>query len=174
MPSGSITNQAIITIEQAENLWEKAKKVVSDAGKAEDYVYIVEVLKQMIAIDTKLSEKDINEMLFNIGYPVNLIVEGISPSDASSMRTNVNKIASEIKKIGTDDINWTAISLHFKLLLQKWLKASTRERGFFSNLLRRVGILRDSVDNDAESLKILSEVYNLPQSKIKEIFKYDI
>lgn len=156
-------------MEKAERLWSKAKKAAADEGRSEDYAYITGILKRMLGLASESSESDIDLLLFESGYPHKLIVESVTPSEASSMRGNIEKIVNEIGKMGTDEVNWKGIALHLKLLLHKWLRASTKERGFFSSIFRRIGLLGESTD-DRDVVAVLSEAYNVPQNEIRKIY----
>ena len=165
----SLASKAGVSMEKAERLWDKAKKAAADEGKSEDYAYITGILKKMLGLASESSESDIDFLLFESGYPPKLIVESVTPSEASSMRGDIEKIVTEIGKIGSGEVNWTGVALHLKLLLHKWLRASTKERGFFSSVFRRIGLLGEST-NDYDVVRTLSEAYNLPQDEIRKIY----
>jgi len=165
----SLASKAGVSAERAEKLWQKAKKAAADEGKPEDYAYITGIVKQMMGVASEASEDDVDFLLFESGYPVRFIVESVSPSDAASMRTDIQKIVTEITKLGTEEANWSAIALHLKLLLNKWLKASTKERGFFSSMFQKIGLFGESTD-DREIVKTLCEAYDVSEQTIREIY----
>lgn len=59
----SLANKAGISLQKAETLWDKAKKLAAEAGREDDYAYITGILKKSMGLKEGLVEDMISKVL---------------------------------------------------------------------------------------------------------------
>lgn len=121
------------TVRAVEKLWNKAKELAADAGRGEDYAYVVGILKRMLKIGTEgevFSPSDSSFLVEALGEGAaqRVLNEEMPSSVKAALTMRWLEVEKQIRNIPSGRVSWPTLARSLRMAVYTLLGWAQRDR----------------------------------------------
>ena len=128
----SFATQTGKTVKAVEKLWAKAKELATEAGRKEDYAYIVGILKRMLKIESGGEQSPPGSSflaeVFGEDAAERILNEQMPASVKASVTMRWLEIEKQLRNVEQGQVSWPTLARSLRMAIYSLLNWAAKDR----------------------------------------------